>query len=145
MEVEERRALLKLAREAAQHAYVPYSHFPVGAAIRTADGSLYTGCNVENASYPLTNCAERSAVFTAVSAGHRDIVAVAVSAPRSAGTSPCGACRQVLNEFRPEGGDMTVILDDGADGIVTSIEALLPLAFGPRNLGVTPGENEHAG
>lgn len=145
MELEERRALLNLARQAAQHAYAPYSHFPVGAALRTADGTLFTGCNVENASYPLTNCAERSAIFAAVSAGHRDIVAIAVSAPRSAETAPCGACRQVLNEFRPEGGDMTVLLDDGADGIVTSIAALLPLAFGPRNLAAARGENEHAG
>lgn len=145
MSVEERRILLQLARQAAENAYVPYSRFPVGAALRTADGTLYSGCNVENASYPLTNCAERTAVFKAVSDGHRDIVAVAVSAPRSAGTSPCGACRQVLNEFRPQGGDMLVVLDDGADGIVTSIAALLPRAFGPRNLDASPGETIHAG
>lgn len=145
MTSEEQRTLLHLAREAAQYAYVPYSHFPVGAAIRTANGALYSGCNVENASYPLTNCAERTAVFKAVSEGHRDIVAVAVSAPRSPGTSPCGACRQVLNEFRPEGGDMLVILDDGEEGVVTSIEALLPLAFGPRNLEANSRENTHAG
>lgn len=126
--------LLLRAREAAQNAYVPYSNFPVGAAILLAGGAIVTGANIENASYPLTICAERSAVAAAASAGHREIAAVAVSAPRSMGTSPCGACRQVLNEFRPAGGDFPVILDDGADGIVTSIDELLPRAFGPRNL-----------
>jgi cytidine deaminase len=134
MDTNTRRDLLNHARKATEHAYVPYSHFPVGAALLLADGSIITGANIENASYPLTICAERSAVATAASAGHREIRAVAVTAPRSAGTSPCGACRQVLNEFRPVDGDMVVILDDGEDGIVTSIDALLPRAFGPRNL-----------
>jgi cytidine deaminase len=134
MDSDTRRTLLEHARSAARNAYVPYSNFPVGAALLLPDGSIVTGANIENASYPLTICAERSAVATAASAGHREIAAVAVSAPRSKGTSPCGACRQVLNEFRPEGGDLTVILDDGEDGIVTSIEELLPRAFGPRNL-----------
>ena len=134
MDTEARRALLGHARKASENAYVPYSHFPVGAALLLADGSIVTGANIENASYPLTICAERSAVATAASAGHREIRAVAVSAPRSAGTSPCGACRQVLNEFRPVEGDMVVILDDGEAGIVTSIDELLPRAFGPRNL-----------
>jgi cytidine deaminase len=134
MDTDTRRDLLDHARQATEHAYVPYSHFPVGAALLLADGSIVTGANIENASYPLTICAERSAVATAASAGHREIRAVAVSAPRSSGTSPCGACRQVLNEFRPVDGDMVVILDDGEDGIVTSIDELLPRAFGPRNL-----------
>ena len=134
MDSETRRTLLNLARRATENAYVPYSHFPVGAALLVADGSIVTGANIENASYPLTICAERSAVAAAASAGHREISAVAVSAPRSPGTSPCGACRQVLNEFRPADGSMVIILDDGADGIVTSIEELLPRAFGPRNL-----------
>ena len=134
MDSNTRRTLLDHARQAADNAYVPYSNFPVGAALLLADGSVVTGANIENASYPLTICAERSAVAAAASAGHREIRAVAVSAPRSRGTSPCGACRQVLNEFRPAAGDMVVILDDGEDGIVTSIEELLPRAFGPRNL-----------
>lgn len=134
MDSETRGALLNHARRAAENAYVPYSRFPVGAALLLADGSIVTGANVENASYPLTTCAERSAVAAAASAGHREIRAVAVSAPRSPGTSPCGACRQILNEFRPADGEMAVILDDGADGLVTSIEELLPRAFGPRNL-----------
>ena len=134
MDSDTRRTLLEHARKAARNAYVPYSNFPVGAALLLPDGSIVTGANIENASYPLTICAERSAVATAASAGHREITAVAVSAPRSMGTSPCGACRQVLNEFRPEAGDFPVILDDGKDGIVTSIEELLPRAFGPHNL-----------
>jgi cytidine deaminase len=134
MDSETRRTLLDHARRATDNAYVPYSNFPVGAALLLADGSIVTGANIENASYPLTICAERSAGATAASAGHREIRAVAVSAPRSRGTSPCGACRQVLNEFRPTDGDMEVILDDGEEGIMTSIEELLPRAFGPRNL-----------
>jgi len=126
--------LLSLARRAAEHAYVPYSSFPVGAAVLTADGSVFTGCNVENASSGLTICAERSAVSAAVSAGHREIAEVAVSAPLVPGTTPCGACRQVLNEFRPKDHDMTILLDDGASGFVVMLDELLPRAFGPRNL-----------
>lgn len=133
MDRETRRTLLDHARRAARNAYAPYSNFPVGAALLLPDGSIVTGANIENASVSLTICAERSAVAMAANAGHREITAVAVSAPRSPGTSPCGACRQVLNEFRPVGGDMVVILDDGEDGIVTSLEELLPRAFGPRN------------
>ncbi len=90
----------------------PYSEFPVGAAALAADGSIHTGCNIENASYGLTICAERAAVSAAISAGHRQIVAVAVSAPKVPRTTPCGACRQFLNEFRPETTDMVIVLDD---------------------------------
>src|SRR5262245_17989238 len=92
--------LLVAARGAATRAYAPYSS-PVGAAVLTADGTVVTGCNVENASYGLTVCAERTAVFSAVAAGHRTIVGVAVTAPRVVTITPCGACRQVLNEFKP--------------------------------------------
>lgn len=126
--------LLSRAREAARYAYAPYSSFPVGAAAVTGDGTIFTGSNIENASFGLTICAERSAISAAVSAGHREILAIAVSAPRKAGTSPCGACRQVLNEFRPHDGDMVVILDDGVAGLPIPLEQLLPRAFGPRNL-----------
>jgi cytidine deaminase len=126
--------LLERARAAAQSAYVPYSSFPVGAAVLTGDGSIFTGCNVENASYGLTICGERSAIVAAVGAGHREIVAVAVAAPKVLLTTPCGACRQVLNEFRPRHDDMIVILDDGAAGLPVSLAELLPRAFGPRNL-----------
>jgi cytidine deaminase len=126
--------LLAAAREAAKRAYAPYSDFPVGAAVLTADGTVVTGCNVENASYGLTVCAERTAVFAAAAAGHRAIVAVAVTAPRVATVTPCGACRQVLNEFKPRGGDLIVVLD-GPDGPqLVALADLLPRAFGPADL-----------
>lgn len=127
--------LLALARDAASRAYVPYSNFPVGAAILTESGEIVTGANVENASLGLTCCAERTAAFTAAAAGHRAFLAVAVTAPRIAAVTPCGACRQVLNEFKPFNGDLIVILD-GEDGpIPVSIGDLLPRAFGPVDLG----------
>jgi cytidine deaminase len=128
------QALLDRARDAANSAYVPYSRFPVGAALLTADGSIFTGCNVENGSYGLTICAERSAAVAAVGAGHREFLVVAVAAPRTLLTTPCGACRQVLNEFRPETDDMIVVLDDGGSGATVRLEELLPRAFGPRDL-----------
>ncbi|MGH2613757.1 MAG: cytidine deaminase [Thermomicrobiales bacterium] len=129
-----RRDLLARARRAAENAYVPYSSFPVGAAALAADGSVHTGCNVENASYGLTICAERSAVTATIGAGQQEIVAIAVSAPKVPLTTPCGACRQVLNEFRPVATDMVVILDDRDSGDAVWLGELLPRAFGPRNL-----------
>jgi cytidine deaminase len=128
------RDLLARARAAAEHAYVPYSAFPVGAAVLVEDGSVYTGCNVENASYGLTICAERVAATAAVSSGHQQIIAVAVSAPKVPRTTPCGACRQFLNEFRPAASDIVIILDDRDTGKPVCLEELLPQAFGPRNL-----------
>lgn len=126
--------LLDAARGMVATAYVPYSGFPVGAAVLTEDGTIVTGVNVENASYGLTCCGERNAVFTAVGQGHRTIRAVAISTPRAPGATPCGACRQVLNEFKPEDGPLAIILD-GPDGpIMTDLETLLPAAFGPRDL-----------
>lgn len=126
--------MMAAARSAAGHAYVPYSGFPVGACILTGSGELVTGANIENASYPLTVCAERVAVQTATATGERTVVAVAVTAPRAERASPCGACRQVLNEFKPAEGDMIVLLD-GVNGISqTTLSALLPMAFGPRDL-----------
>lgn len=123
--------LLSLARDAASRAYVPYSNFPVGAAILTETGEIVTGANIENVSFGLTCCAERTATFAAASAGHRIFRAVAVTAPRMAAVTPCGACRQVLNEFRPPEGELIVILD-GADGpLLMPLSDLLPRAFGP--------------
>ena len=120
------------ARAAAAHAYAPYSKFPVGAALQTADGTVFTGCNVENASFGLTNCAERTAVFKAIAAGHREITCVAVYTPTVAATAPCGACRQVLREF---GKDMKVISTcDGTGRSETTLSALLPDSFGPEAL-----------
>jgi cytidine deaminase len=126
--------MLEAARRASEHAYVPYSNFPVGACILTSDGDLVRGANIENASYPLTNCAERVAIQTAAANGVRTVVAVAVTAPRAFRASPCGACRQVLNEFKPAEGTLHVILDGAEGPIVTTLDALLPDAFGPRDL-----------
>ena len=127
-------SLLSQARDAARNAYVPYSSFPVGAAVLTSSGAVYTGGNIENASYGLTVCAERTAVFAAVNDGEHEIIAVAVSAPRGTLTTPCGACRQVLNEFRSREHGMQVVLDDGASGLAIPLTELLPRAFGPADL-----------
>jgi cytidine deaminase len=122
--------LFDLAAKAREAAYVPYSHFAVGAALRAEDGRIYTGCNVENASYGLTMCAERNAVAHAVAEGARRFDAVAVVTEN--GVTPCGACRQVLAEFGPE---MTVVVSDTAGNrIVYSIADLLPAAFTPAHL-----------
>jgi cytidine deaminase len=131
------RALLARAIEARRHAYAPYSDFPVGAALLAHDGTVFTGCNVENASYGLCNCAERVAVGTAVAHGVRAFAAVAVVGPEDGmPCAPCGACRQVLYEFGPE---MLVIApDDGATEAgytATPLKALLPGAFDPSRLG----------
>ncbi len=126
--------LMTAAREAASRAYAPYSRFPVGAALITDDGAIVTGCNVENASIGLTSCAERTAVCSAVAAGHRVIRAIAVSAPRVPSVTPCGACRQVLNEFKPADEDMIVLLEGENGPRAIPLAELLPQAFGPRDL-----------
>lgn len=124
-------ALVAAAVAAARHAYIPYSNYPVGAALLAADGQVYTGCNVENAVYPATICAERTALVKAVSEGYRlfDIIVVA----SVAGGSPCGQCRQMLYEFAP---DLRVVLVD-FDGAIhhdLTLRTLLPLGFGPESL-----------
>ena len=118
---------------ASENAYCPYSSFPVGASILTADGTIFSGCNVENASYGLTICAERNAVFQAVTRGHRSIRAVVVVAPTELPTPPCGACRQVINEFGPDAD--VFIFSKHAKVQKFNLKQLLPEAFGPRNLG----------
>ena len=118
--------LISRAREAARYSYSPYSHFPVGAALLCADGTVITGANVENRSYGLACCAERSAIFAAVSQGRADFAAIAVFCPSSdLPVSPCGACRQVLAEFCPPG--MPVYFA-GKDGkfVTSSVGELLP-------------------
>ena len=126
------KVLLQLASQARNHAYAPYSKFQVGAALLATNGEVFTGCNVENASYGLANCAERTAVFKAVSEGIRTFSAIAISVP--GGGSPCGACRQVLNEFNPK---LTIYLGDEHGTLIreTLLNELLPDAFGPENLG----------
>lgn len=126
------RRLEQSARQAATSSYSPYSKFRVGAAILAGSGKVYTGANVENASYGLCNCAERTAIFTAVAAGERTVRAVAVYTPTPSATSPCGACRQVINEFGPDA--LVISVCDGKDRIEATLARLLPDAFGPRNL-----------
>jgi len=125
------------AREARKHAYAPYSKFTVGAAIETTDGRRFTGANVENASYGLSICAERTAAFAAVLAGAR-IAAVAVSGPDGVTTPPCGACRQVLAEFAAPDAPLSYACADG-DWIDTTIGDLLPAAFDPNALEAARG------
>jgi cytidine deaminase len=126
------RRLERTARSAAARAYAPYSHFPVGAAVIGASGKVYSGCNVENASFGLCNCAERTAIFTAVTAGEKTIKAVAVYTPTPLPTAPCGACRQVIHEFGPEA--LVISICDTKNRIETNLTALLPGAFGPGDL-----------
>jgi cytidine deaminase len=126
------QALAAAARTASAHAHCPYSRFAVGAAVQTADGRVFTGCNVENASFGLTICAERNAMFQAVAAGARDIVAVALYTPTRKPVSPCGACRQVIAEF----GAADVL--SSCDGEVTkrwTAAELLPDGFGLKPRG----------
>jgi len=136
--------LMGTAREAARNAYVPYSSFPVGAAVLTSDGAIIAGANIENASYGLTCCGERVAIFTAVAAGHRTILAVAVSASRAFGTTPCGACRQVMNEFRSQEGDVIVLVESEEGIHQVPLQALLPHAFNLRDLGRAEAGNDEA-
>lgn len=118
--------LLSMAREARNNAYTPYSKYNVGAALLGKDGKVYTGCNVENASFGLTNCAERTAVFKAVSEGQRAFEAIAIAADQTA-PWPCGACRQVLNEFAP---NLKVLITWGENQVAdTTLDALLPHSF----------------
>ena len=127
----ERQSLIDLAAEARARAYAPYSHYAVGAALQTKSGRVFTGVNVENAAYPTTICAERVAVFKAVSEGEREFAALAVVTDN--GGSPCGSCRQVLAEF---GLDMTVLIVDGQGKLVKemTVQQLLPEAFSPKDL-----------
>ena len=125
--------LIAQAKQACRNAYCPYSHFPVGAAILTSSGRVFTGCNVENASFGLTICAERNAVFQMVSLGVEPIVAIVIYTPTIEATAPCGACRQVLNEFCQDARVISVC--DGNHRIDTSLALLLPDSFGPRSLG----------
>lgn len=133
IEIEEKN-LLAAAEKAREAAHAPYSRFRVGAALLTKEGKVFTGCNVENAAFSVTNCAERTAVFAAVAAGYQGFKAIAVSSGSEEFTSPCGACRQVLVEFNP---DMKVIMGNAKGEYITRTAAeLLPLYFNSRSLEV---------
>jgi len=124
-------ALVNTAIEASHRAYVPYSHYPVGAALRAKDGTVYGGCNIENSSYSVTVCAERTALFKAVSDGKREFDAIIVVTDN--GGSPCGVCRQALFEFAP---DLRVVIADMQGQIHHDVplRELLVYGFGPKSL-----------
>lgn len=124
------------AKVAAQAAYCPYSNFPVGAAVLSSEGEIFAGCNVENASFGLTICAERNAIFQAISKGHRSIRAVVIVTRIGSLTPPCGACRQVINEFGPEADVFVFGKDDHRSHF--KLSELLPNAFGPDNVAGHP-------
>ncbi len=128
---EDEQALIELANEARKRAYVPYSHYRVGAALRTKNGRIYTGVNVESAAYPTTMCAERVAIYKAVSEGEREFEVIAVVTDN--GGSPCGSCRQVMAEF---GLETRVLIANGEGEIVKemTVAELLPEAFTPDHL-----------
>ncbi|WP_226381359.1 cytidine deaminase [Falsiroseomonas ponticola] len=127
-------ALMAAAEAARGAAHAPYSRFAVGAALLAADGTVVPGCNVENASFGATICAERTAVVSAVSGGRRRFVAIAVAGPAGIALGPCGLCRQVLSEFSPDG-SLRVVTRDAAGALrATTIGALLPAAFGATDL-----------
>lgn len=135
----EERELICQAHEARRRAYTPYSGFKVGAALLTRAGKVYRGCNIENAAYGPTNCAERTAFFKAVSEGEREFEAIAIVGGKDGDSAqqmcaPCGVCRQVMMEFcNPK--EFRIILEDGKDGFKAfTLEELLPLGFGPKNL-----------
>ncbi len=128
---DERRALIDLANEARRRAYVPYSNYQVGAALRTRSGRIFTGCNVENAAYPTSICAERVAIYKAVSEGEKEFDVITVVTPN--GGTPCGGCRQVMAEF---GLDTVVLVANGEGRLVqeTTVAGLLPGAFTPKDM-----------
>ena len=124
--------LIDMAKDASKQAYCPYSKFRVGAAVLTNTGDIFSGCNVENASYGLTVCAERNAIFQMVAHARYQIQAIVIYTPTADPTEPCGACRQVINEF---GNNARVVsVCDGPERIDTSLSLLLPQAFGRKNL-----------
>lgn len=129
---ERKTELGKIAADMRRMSYIPYSHYAVGAALLTKSGKIYTGCNIENAAYPVSICAERTAIFKAVSEGEKDFAAIAIATEDGLGY-PCGSCRQVMSEFSS---NMDILLADAEGNITveTSISELLPGAFTPDKL-----------
>lgn len=128
-----REELVRQAMAAREYAYVPYSHYRVGAAVVSKDGKIYSGCNIENASYGLTNCAERTALFTAISQGDKAFSGLAVAVDGKLPASPCGACRQVIREFFADDTEI-ILLNAEGEGVATTIKELLPGAFTIDNM-----------
>ena len=134
MEREQKELLLKLATEARDHSYSPYSHYAVGAALLTKDGKIYQGCNIENASFTPTICAERTAFFKAIFDGVREFAAIAVIGTGEMPAYPCGVCRQVMAEFCDA--DFVIITSnrDGSEVVTETLDQMLPHRFGPKDL-----------
>jgi|UniRef100_UPI003FEE739B cytidine deaminase len=133
------RMLIKQALEMRKMAYVPYSHFQVGAALLCADGKVYTGCNIENAAYTPSNCAERTAFFKAVSEGEREFAAIAITGGAETAEeleycAPCGVCRQVMMEFCDYDNFKVILAKSEQEYQVYSLREILPMGFGPKNL-----------
>ena len=129
----QKKQLIEEAKKAREKAYIPYSRFGVGAALLGADGTIYHGCNIENAAYSMCNCAERTALFSAMAQGVTEFKALAVVADTDRPVSPCGACRQVISELCDE--DMPVILTNlKGDVLELTVKELLPGAFSPEDL-----------
>lgn len=126
--------LIKEAYEAKKYSYAPYSDFHVGAALLCASGKIYQGCNIENAAYSPTNCAERTAFFKAVSEGEREFVAIAIAGDKNEYLAPCGVCRQVMMEFCDEKTFQIVLPRTETDYKIYTLEELFPAAFSVRNL-----------
>jgi cytidine deaminase len=126
------KELAAKAEAVSKHAYCPYSKFRVGAAVLTDSGAVFTGCNVENASYGLTICAERNAVFHMVAQDHQRIIALVIYTPTPKPSPPCGSCRQVIREFGPDA--MIISVCDSPDMLRKTLSELLPDAFGPANI-----------
>jgi cytidine deaminase len=124
--------LIEAARQAREYAYAPYSHFAVGAAVLGASGRIYSGCNIENASYGLTNCAERTAIFKAVSEGEKRLSVLVVVADTLRPVAPCGACRQVMAEFDVQ---KVILCNMSGERLEMTLNELLPAAFNQNNLG----------
>jgi len=134
------KELIKLALEAREYAYAPYSNFCVGAALLTKDGDVYKGCNIENAGYTPTNCAERTAFFKAISEGVRGFEAIAVvgstKGPVTSYAAPCGVCRQVMMEFCDPKTFKVIVAISEEEYVEHTLEEMLPMGFGPKNLNV---------
>ncbi|MEE1306175.1 MAG: cytidine deaminase [Agathobacter sp.] len=137
----DKRELVNIALEARKMAYTPYSHHKVGAALLTKGGKVYKGCNIESASYSPTNCAERTAFFKAVSEGDREFEAIAIvggfeDSDKLGLCAPCGVCRQVMMEFCDPKTFEIILMDENQELHVYTLEEMLPLGFGPVNMGI---------
>ncbi len=134
----EKEKLIQAALQAREHSYSPYSHYQVGAALLTKDGRIYQGCNIENAAYTPTNCAERTAFFKAIYEGEREFAAIAIVGGAEGGVTayaaPCGVCRQVMMEFCDPGEFLVIVAKSAEEYVEYRLEELLPMGFGPENL-----------